>query len=199
MPEWVEIDEPKDIYHSLNETLFQLKRIKAENIYWKWSIIALTCSVNSALVFHLTGTYGIGALEENCAEKTLSALNDFECDSEYPKSFLAKPIDLLKRVSGKLEPLEYGGGIILINEIEFLEFKKIFQIRNEFIHYKPTSWAIEVSGLPNSFFNVMSIIQKIIDNGYALRHLSAREREEIIDICAKIYKEIDSIKRQYES
>jgi len=52
-------------------------------------------------------------------------------------------------------------------------------IRNQFVHFEPRGWSIEVSGIPEIAKLISRIILEMVSMGYAFRHQDSDQLEEL--------------------
>ena len=188
MTEYLETDEQNDVLTSLREVSHQLDRIKLDAGNWKWAVIALSSAVNGAMTCNLTGTMQIGALEKNKVEKTVSALQS-KSTQNLPIQHLAKPLELLNRIQNK-DRFEQAGPPIEITSAQENSVATILFLRNQFMHFSPSSWLIEVNGLPNTFVHIISLIDIIRNDGWSFRHLGAANAKELDGLIQKIANQL---------
>jgi len=170
-PSWISIDEAEDVFLSLAEVERQVSRLREEPIAWKWATIALVSAINSALVANLSGTAQIGALEKENAKKTIAALK-FGSEKDPPSPYLANPRDMLERAMGPTSNrMEHAGKPLNLTDDCVKSFVKLVDFRNEFLHFKPTSWLIEPSGFPHTFLQVLKIIEAAFTDEWSYRHM----------------------------
>lgn len=169
-----------DVYSSLRETEHQLRRIqKVSTEAWKWATIALASACHGALVCNLSGTMQIGALTKCHAEQTIAS---FETNSglEPPKApKLAKPRELLKRARREDLRFERAGPALSVSSDQIRSFARLSHFRNQFLHFEPMGWSIEVSLLIATFSDILQIIDQVIDDGWSLRHLEEKKSDEL--------------------
>ena len=68
--------------------------------------------------------------------------------------------------------------LITDNELEYL--KRIHtEFRNQFTHFQPVGWSIEISGIPEIAKLISRIIKDILDSGGAFIHMNYTERESM--------------------
>jgi len=53
------------------------------------------------------------------------------------------------------------------------------EVRNQFVHFEPQGWSLEVSGIPAIGQLVGKVVQSIFDLGYAFRHADRAWREAL--------------------
>lgn len=193
MSRYLRTDEQHDVLVSLREVRNQFQRIDHDRNCWKWAIIALASAVNGALTCNLTGTMQVGALEMKCASKTIAALQK-DSHEEMPQQRLASPAELLRR-SKVSERIEAAGPRLEVLPLQEASFNRLFEFRDEFLHFKPSSVSIEISRLPSIVHNVMQIIKATIDDEWSFRHLDAPLQAELRELCDRIIQELERLGR----
>ena len=69
---------------------------------------------------------------------------------------------------------------IAISDSELSWLRRFHEdIRNQFVHFEPMGWSIEVSGIPEIATLVARIIGEVLQIGYAFRHQERARREEM--------------------
>ena len=195
MSPYLRTDNQIDVLISLREVNHQLQRVAQDNSCWKWAIIAMASAANGALTCNLTGTMQVGALKCNkLIRDTLSALQSESVDN-IPKPWLATPPDLLKRAQMQ-ERKEYSGSPIVTTTSQEESFKLLFNLRDEFLHFKPSSQSIEIGSLPYIFRNVLHIIKQTIDDEWSFRHLESNSPTSLNIIYGEIMQELDRLDNQ---
>ena len=69
----------------------------------------------------------------------------------------------------------------------------MFGFRDQFIHFKPSGWAIEVTGMPQIFYDVVGIIGMIVEDGWSFRHLDEANIGELSEVYDAIVLELKRI------
>lgn len=191
--DYIRTDEQLDVVDSLQEVLVQVNRVEGDPHCWKWAIIAMTCAVNSAMICHLSGTMAIGALEKDIAKKTLAAF-DAKHLEDLPKPKVASPKDLLKRLTSEENRFERAGQKFNIPRDIRLSFEQIFDMRNNFVHFSPKGWSIQISGLPKTFLDLLWLIDTICcDQTWALRHLDDMNFEKLSETRAGLRDKLNAL------
>lgn len=124
---------------------------------WRWVIIALHSSLQGFMVLSLRHGNGLLALSDRSYAEWMEA---YENEGPYPKKEkLDSYLGLYKKI--KSEKIGQVGG----NErfepkgTEGRSIKKLDAIRNDFIHFTPKGWALEVDGLPSICNDCLRLIQ----------------------------------------
>ena len=171
-------DEQHDVLISLKEVMHQLRNVNQNVFAWKWAIIALASTLNGALTCLLTGSAGIGALEQNNARKTLSALQQGS-ELRFPNPYLANPLELLERAVNLSDRIERAGSVLDLSISQKESFEKLFNFRNQFIHFKPQGWVIDMRGMSQIFLSNMEIVEYIVEDNWSFRHMSETHQTEL--------------------
>lgn len=145
---YLRTDERHEAIKGLEFLLLALEKAQADEYYWKWVIIALQNTVQAFIVCALSGTAGIGALKKDCRIKTLKALESGS--GEYIKPELDSFLNLYSRVKTELN-------FVSTKEID-KDINRIRDFRNDFLHFAPQGWSIEISGLPRMTRNCMKVV-----------------------------------------
>ncbi|OAN90691.1 hypothetical protein [Sulfitobacter geojensis] len=184
MSNFINTDEQLDVLVSLQELNRQLNRVCEDATAWKWVIVSLGSALNGALTCHLSGTMQVGALEMKVARKTIAALQH-DGTEPVPSPFLAKPKDLLSRAMSD-ERIERTCDALAVTDRQKQSFGLVFKWRNQFLHFSPQGWSIEVSGLPEMIRDCIAILKKIEIDGWSFRRLKSVEREQLKDLFVEI-------------
>ena len=207
---WLEIDEATDVVASLRHMLHLLKLVSADSTIWKWVILSMHSALQGAMVCHLNGTANSGCRSTKSAAAWLDwherdrrgEINWINLESdEYglpsktpatkadfpPREYLAKPSELFERLMKPKKRLELGVGQILrISVAQRRAFKKLDELRNQFIHFSPMGWSIEIDGLPTICSEMLSVISMIESDDWPFRHLKPQSRAELKNLILEL-------------
>lgn len=182
--DWIRTDEAKDVAGSIRHVIRAAQFVAEDPLAWKWVVMALHSALQGACVCHLTTTAApVGAVTERNANEWLTYFEASRSDANAkpPKTQLMGLPDLLRAVR---RPSSAGDGSdvagVAISESELnwlLRFHK--EIRNQFAHFEPMGWSIEVSGVPEIAKLVARIIEDILRIGWAFRHQDSAQREDM--------------------
>ena len=181
---WVSTDEAEDVAGSIRHVLREARFVAEDPQAWKWVALGLHSALQGACVCHLIWSAPpLGAVTSRNAEEWIEYLEDSRTNPQArrPKTYLMALPDLLKAVR---KPRSAGdrsnlaGIAISDSELSWLcNFHE--QIRNQFVHFEPRGWSIEVSGIPEIAKFVSRVIQEILGVGYAFRRQDSDQREEM--------------------
>jgi len=211
---WLRIDERTDVLSSLSLCLNCLEMTPVAPANWKWAILSLHNALQGAMVCHLSGTMGLGALDQ----KTISEWHDwYERDSlgqikripdgvdelgipqfrfasakdKPPRERLADTRELFERLHNIGRRCEIGAGKMLtISEDQHSSFKQLHSLRNGFAHFTPKGWSIELGGLPRIFNDMVGVIAMIAGDPWTFRHFGVRQRRLLRSLIHNLRKTI---------
>jgi hypothetical protein len=140
---------------------------------WWFIIQDLESALTAQMVAFLSGSLQIGALTTEHQKVKLAYLNDMSEAKQWPKDKRGNPIveqlapfgELLARATDPNRPLSYVGDTRLtLSEAEKKDILKIHSFRNDLAHVKPTSWYVEVVGLPRMATVCIKAIEHLFSN-----------------------------------
>ncbi|EFO30470.1 hypothetical protein TRICHSKD4_4062 [Roseibium sp. TrichSKD4] len=181
---WVRVTEAEDAAHSIRHALAFATLLNEDEQIWKWLILALHSALQGACVCHLTTTaQPIGAVTKKNEKKWLEYFEASRVNEKIdpPQTYLMSLPDLLKKIR---KPNSCGGSTypneITLSDHELSRLTKLHdEIRNQFVHFSPTGWAIEISGTLEIAKLVARIVNDILQAGWGFRHLSEDQKAEL--------------------
>jgi hypothetical protein len=134
-------------------------------------ILAAHNGLQGALVCAIKDTSNTNILEKGSTAKALDYLKTLEGDR--PQDKLADFVTLLKRYRKKYP----------CNEITTGQLKLIHKLhkdfRNDFAHFVPTSWLIEVAMLPAVIESALKLIERAMQQPQVAMHLSGNQKRRL--------------------
>jgi len=181
---WIQTDEGEDVAGSIRHVLRASQLVGHDPQAWKWVALALHSALQGACVCHLTTTAPpVGAITEQNVVEWLAYFKEQRTDpkAKPPKTYLMTLPNLLKAVR---KPYSAGDGSnaagIAISDPELSWLRRFHEnIRNQFVHFAPMGWSIEVSGIPEITRLTTRIIVDTLDVGYAFRHQDCARRQDM--------------------
>lgn len=181
---WIRTNEAEDVAGSIRHVIRAAQFVGTDTQTWKWVVLALHSALQGACVCHLTTTAApVGAVTEKNAGEWLEY---FECSPtnpivKPPKTHLMGLPDLLSAIR---KPHSAGDGSnsmgVTISESELRWLGRFHKdIRNQFVHFEPKLWSLEVTGIPELAKLTTRIISEILKMGWAFRHLTSEQREQM--------------------
>ena len=201
---YLRTDEHLEFIDALKTSANFSKEVLDNSYAWKWLILALHASLQGACVCALESIYGqsYGSLSDSSRKKyvetiTLSEehqdilveynngdrkrfdqLSKDERDILLRKPRMADLLTLYKRIknSERLRPPYTFRG----NENIQADIKSIKDLRNNFIHFVPKGWSINLSGMPHIVSCVTEVIEHLAVKHCSFpQHLSDEDKKQI--------------------
>ena len=124
----------------------EAQKLSADPYRWKWAIIALHSGLQGIMVLALQGSHGLHVLRAEDAKRWLDA---HERGGPYPGDLkLDDFLSLYKKIKGN-KMLKYIDSRKFIPKgTQGSSVKLLNQLRNEFVHFTPRVWALDLVGLP---------------------------------------------------
>jgi hypothetical protein len=133
--------------------------IKPED--WKWVVLAVHGSLYGFMICNLKGTnpdnvckgksqlLGFDQALKRCQDATLTNLGGF-----------TKVLQLSEDQNQALCRLHS-------------------EFRNQFVHYRPTSWSIQLDGMPEMLMHVFDALRAVLEMGYFYLHFEPGDNDKI--------------------
>lgn len=159
---WLRTDEREDAIASLKLYVDALSKVRADIVYWKWAIVSLHSAVQSLMAFHLGFGNDLLVMTQEDAEAWLEA---HESGAAYPETKMDSFLNLYKKIKKhdvlgyKFSPSGQQGASI----------KRLNWFRNEFVHFMPKGWSIEMSGMPGICLDNLNIMKSLNDGPVSMR------------------------------
>lgn len=150
---YLRTDEELEAANAMHMTAEFAYGLEANLHLWRWVIIALHNAAQGIMVLSLRHGNGLLALTDESYAAWMSA---YEKNETPPPEKLDTPppekldtyLNLYKKVKHK-ECGQIGGNSRFIpHGSEGGDIKRLNSLRNDFIHFTPKGWSLEVNGLP---------------------------------------------------
>ncbi len=181
MNTWLRTDEYEEIVTTLKSCQKFLKETDNDLSYWKWVFISLHNALQGCMVVALTGSDSFGAINEDQERKWRKAYSE---NSELPKEKekLLRFLDLYKKIKKK--------GNLTYSTIESFKpegtqgrsIKKLSEIRDEFIHFTPKGWSLNLSGASDICIDCLNIALVLINNCGKFSLFLSYKENELVDL-----------------
>jgi len=156
-----------------------LKMTQNDEYYWKWCIIGLHNTIQAFIVCAISGTSGTGALKKQSAIKVLNY------NGEFFKAELDYFLNLYEKMKKELKFPSTEG---IDRSVDRLN-----KYRNQFIHFKPQGWSLEIAGLPKISKDCISIVEFL---GWKPGHIHWYEqniKKQIIGFHSEVLELLDRL------
>lgn len=151
IPPWHRTDEWLDVASSLDHLALSLSLVGEKPGEWKWAVLACHSALQGILVCVLSGSDGLGCLDDKSTERVLKWMEESRAnpDTKPPRERLAELPILVDRAYDLAWMNEFGGGPIPFDEAVHDLLLKLHELRNDFTHFRPSLWSIQIGGLPD--------------------------------------------------
>jgi hypothetical protein len=128
---------------------------------WRWVIISSVLALQGASVCTLSGFDTSGRLMlTEASQKAVTNWLDAKSRTPYPSERLATPKELVRRISDpETLPSPFT---VPVSRDELADVDLLVDLRNEFIHFTPKVWSLELSGLPRLNHSAWVIVSRMI-------------------------------------
>jgi len=156
MERWLRTDELEEATSALETTVESLRRAREDLYQWKWVILALHNSVQGFMVLALRGSHGLHTLRAEDAERWVRA---HESGGPYPTDLkLDRFLNLYAKVKGDAMHMYVHSRTFVSVGTQDRSVRKLNALRNEFIHFVPQGWSLEVTGLPSICLDCLTTV-----------------------------------------
>jgi hypothetical protein len=162
---------------------------------WRWVIIALHNVAQGVMVLSLRHGNGLLALSPESYSEWTAA---YERHESPPAEKLDTYLNLYKKVKHK-QWGQVGGNVRFVPQgSEGADIKKLNAFRNEFIHFTPKGWSLQVDGLPRICLSVTRMISFLaIDTQNVFWHREAA-RHRLRESHTKFWASMRELQVRYE-
>ncbi len=169
---FITTDWKRDVIDSLTLLHDALTRLDTDPSYAvKWALVAAHSASTSALAAHLSGSYGVGALEERAIDQVRTALEE---GLMLPsKERIASFLELLERATVEGKKREPTGGVhkealLQIPGEDRGLLERLNTLRNRYVHFRFGGWSLETAYALESVEAGLRLIEAINVYGWGL-------------------------------
>ncbi|MFL9814555.1 hypothetical protein D7241_14980 [Stutzerimonas sp. VN223-3] len=147
MTRWLRTDEKQEFISSVRMVHQMLTSVRDDLEYWKWVVIALHNAMQGAMVMSLRAGNNLRVMPDALAAKCLKA---HEAGKQWPPERLDHFPNLYEKVKNNEIMSFYVHSQALPQDPELdRSIEVLLELRNQFIHFTPQGWSIELSGMPS--------------------------------------------------
>lgn len=183
---WFRTDEREDAISSLKLYIDAIKQSNRDISYWKWTLISLHSASQSIMAIHLGFGNDLLVMSQENAEAWLEAHED---GKPYPDTKMDSFLNLYKKIKSH----EVFGYKFVPKGQQGRSIKRLNSFRNEFVHFMPKGWSIDISGMPEICLDCLQIIQEL-NNGFVRTRWESEEQctkfEELLNCATKETKHL---------
>jgi len=165
---WLRTNVAQEAVSALEMAGQSLSNVEKDLYQWKWAILALHSCLQGFMVMALQGNDGLNCLKDKVKDEWLrryraKEYEKLDLDNFYINDKKVNPLDNFLNLYKKIKkpnkmgfynhskPFEPSG-------TQESSIKKLNSLRNDFVHFVPKIWSLEVTGLPQIFLDCLNII-----------------------------------------
>jgi hypothetical protein len=172
---WLRTDEREDILASLRMVSNSCDSANSDPSAWKWVVIGLHSAFQGAMALHLA--FGNDLLVAN-PESASAWLDAHENGAPYPETMMDDFLSLFK----KLKKHEILGFRFKPNGTQGRNVRRLNRFRNQFVHFMPQGWSIELSGMPQICRDCLDVIAQLGEYSLCTRWESDEQRGAFVEL-----------------
>lgn len=183
--EYLRTDELRELVEALRKVAEELEAAEADSYAWKWAIIAMQNAVQNAIVAAISGTDQLGALTKKAAREWLEAYEQDRTD--YPEPWLANFLELYARMKSQTA--------FSATAESDKDIKRLVEFRNDFMHFTPKGWSIQLAGLPRLLRNALAVVQHLGWQGHIIWYEETDQTaaQESVERIRALLDQLDSL------
>ena len=188
-------DEVKDAICSLELLVEHLPKVITAPQHWKWVILSAHSALQGFMVLALRGTNDLNVLTKKSATEWLEA---YESKSpRYQPRKLEYFLKLYTKIKSDAMLLYTNSKCFTATKSQDECVKRLHAIRNDFIHYVPTSAAYNMKRWASVILEVIPIIKFLVLESNNIIFYEGDEQKQIISLCNLAKKEVTSLITHY--
>lgn len=153
---WLRTTEHEEATSALEAVAEWSGRVEREIGYWRWVVLALHNTTQGFMVLALRGSDGLRPLRNDIAAKWLTAYRE---GGQYPVEKLDSFPNLYKKVQSDTMLFFVHSKKVIPSRTLDRSMTKLNSLRNDFVHFLPKSWSLEVSGLPEICLDCLALVE----------------------------------------
>ena len=192
------IDEHSEAINTLFSLKNQLYLLDLKVYRWKWIIIILHNCLQNFMVCCLSSKFNyFNVLKEGHPQMWYEyLLYPFK---KVPKIKLDICISLFNKIQSDAMLKKKQSKIFTATENHKYAVNKLNELRNNFLHFIPKDWSIEISGLPNLTLNILEIIEFLAFESDNYEWNNDSEKATCETVINDIKNKLILLKESYES
>ena len=191
---WFRTNEREEAISALEGVAEWSGRVEREIGYWRWVVLALHNTAQGFMVLALRGSDGLRPLKDDIAAKWLTAYRE---GSQYPVEKLDSYLNLYKKVQSDTMLFFVHSKKVIPPRSLGRSMKKLNSLRNDFVHFLPKSWSLEVSGLPEICLDCLALIEFLAWGCGNIIWQNEEHKERCLSAIALARSHFKSLERAY--
>ena len=148
--------------------------VVADPYRWKWVVVAVHATVQAFMVLALHRGNGLLAMPDKRRDDWLKK---YRAGEPLPADRMDSFLNLYERVKTDAAAGWVHSKPFVPSETHDESMRKLNEIRNEFIHFMPKVWALQLSGLPSVCLDCLAVARFLNGEGGNVLWHKAEQRE----------------------
>lgn len=172
---WLHTDEREDILASLRMVNGSCDAVVNDLSSWKWIVIGTHSVLQGAMALHLA--FGNNLLVASSRDAA-AWLDAHENGTPYPEMMMDDFLSLYE----KLKKHEILGFRFKSNGTQGRNIRRLNRFRNQFIHFMPRGWSIELSGMPYICGDCLDVVAQLGEHSLCIRWEGEDQCQSFIEL-----------------
>lgn len=189
---YLRIDEEAEVANAMKMAAQFAAHVHEDPHLWRWIIIAMHNAAQGTMVLSLRHGNGLLALSDECYTAWMQA---YEKHESPPPEKLDTYLGQYKKVKHSRWGQVGGNKRFVPTGCEGKDIKYLNSPRNEFIHFTPKGWSLELDGLPRiclSATRLNSFLAFETENVFWHSGESRRLTEQYLSTFSRLMNELNS-------
>lgn len=153
---WLRTDELKEALTYLKELPYFIDKACVEHHYWKWVIISIHSLLHCLMISALKGSNGLLTYKDDVAAAWLDSYNK-KTKYRLPKNPIDNFLNLYNKIKSERSKFYITSNAFVATNDQDKSVMRLNSFRNDFIHFSPHSWSIEISGMPRICLDCLDV------------------------------------------
>ena len=193
---WLRTNEHEEATSALEAVAEWSERVQRDIGYWRWVVLALHNTVQGFMVLSLRGSDGLRPLKDDVAAQWLTAYRE---GGQYPVEKLDTFLNLYKKVKSQRMLFFVHSKTVTPTGTQGRSMKRLNALRNDFVHFLPRSWSLEVSGLPEICLDCLAVVEFLAWECGNIFWLKEGQRDRVQAAIALARSNLGNLGRSYAS
>jgi len=192
---WLRTDETEEAISSLEMLAETAPSLVLDTYRWKWVFISTHNALQGFMVLALRHGNGLLALKDEIAAQWQKAYRE---GGKYPVEKLDNFTNLYKKVKSVRMMCYVHSRKFKATQDHNRAVKKLNELRNDFIHFVPKGWSLELTGLPEICLRCLEVIEFLgWESGNIILNEEVQQRRAMLAL-KKAKNVLTDIKQKYE-
>jgi len=195
MSPWIRTNEQEEAVAALEAFTRFLPGVKTDPFEWRWAILSLHIALQGFMVVAIRDSAGLSPLPDDVAAKRLDAHRG---GGPKPKERLDTYPNLYEKIKKANVAALVQGRPFVPSGTQGRSVKLLNQARNQFVHFLPAVWSLEITGLPHLCLDCLAIIEYLARDYRDLLWHREAYLQRIDTAAANARALLDGLQREYE-